>query len=127
MLVMKTNSVIFWLRCEAAIVLAASAAAYHWLGGAWLPFAALFLLPDLSMLAYLRGSEAGARAYNLAHSYAAPAAGALMAALVTSSLPSPLWLIWVAHIAFDRAAGYGLKQDTSFHATHLGAIGRANP
>lgn len=124
---MKTNSVIFWLRMEALIVLAAATAAYRWLGGAWLPFAGLFLLPDLSMLAYLRGSEAGARTYNLAHSYAAPAAGALAATLLTGAAPSPLWLIWVAHIAFDRAAGYGLKQAESFHATHLGAIGRSNP
>jgi hypothetical protein len=124
---MNTNIVIFWLRCEAAIVLAASSAAYHWLGGAWLSFAGLFLLPDLSMLAYFRSSEAGAHAYNLAHSYAAPAAGALAAALIIGAAPSPLWLIWVAHIAFDRAAGYGLKQTTGFHATHLGAIGRANP
>jgi hypothetical protein len=123
---MKTNTVIFWLRGEAAVVLAASAAAYHWLGGGWLLFAALFLLPDLSLLAYLRGSEAGARLYNLAHSYATPAAGALTEALATGALPSPLWLVWVAHIAFDRTAGYGLKDTSGFHATHLGAIGRAS-
>ena len=123
---MKTNDVILWLRLEAALVLAATVAAYQWLGGAWLPFAALFFLPDLSLLAYLRGSEAGARAYNLAHSYAAPAALALTTAAATGQLPSALWLVWVAHIAFDRAAGYGLKQVESFHATHLGPIGRVS-
>ncbi len=123
---MKTNNVTLWLRLEAALLLATSATAYFWLGGTWIPFAALFLVPDLSMMAYLRGAEAGARAYNLAHSYAAPAAAALAAAAATGELPSPLWLIWVAHIAFDRVAGYGLKQSHSFHATHLGPIGRAS-
>jgi len=84
---MKPNTVIFWLRGEAAVVLAASAAAYHWLGGGWLLFAALFLLPDLSLLAYLRGSATGARLYNLAHSYATPAAGALTEALLGDHRP----------------------------------------
>jgi hypothetical protein len=29
-------------------------------------------------------------------------------------------LIWVAHIGFDRALGYGLKYATAFKHTHLG-------
>jgi CHASE2 domain-containing sensor protein len=123
---MKTNTVTLWLRLEAAVVLAGAVAAYHWLGGSWMLFAALFLLPDVSMLAYLRGSVMGARGYNGAHSYTAPALGALAASAATGGAPSPLWLVWVAHIAFDRVAGYGLKQPESFHATHLGAIGRVS-
>lgn len=34
-------------------------------------------------------------------------------------------LIWLAHIGFDRALGYGLKYDTGFSFTHLGRIGKA--
>ena len=36
--------------------------AYHWQLGSWWTFAALFLVPDLSMLGYLAGPSVGARA-----------------------------------------------------------------
>jgi hypothetical protein len=36
-------------------------------------------------------------------------------------------LVWVAHIGFDRALGYGLKYPTGFTATHLGTIGARRP
>ena len=43
-------------------------------------------------------------------------------------LAAPLTLsiamIWLAHIGFDRALGYGLKYATGFGFTHLGRIGR---
>jgi Domain of unknown function (DUF4260) len=32
-------------------------------------------------------------------------------------------LIWIAHIGFDRALGYGLKYPTRFGDTHLGRRG----
>jgi hypothetical protein len=32
--------------------------------------------------------------------------------------------IWIAHIGFDRALGYGLKYGSGFTHTHLGRIGR---
>lgn len=32
-------------------------------------------------------------------------------------------LIWIAHIGFDRALGYGLKYQTAFGDTHLGRAG----
>ena len=44
------------------------------------------------------------------------------------TLASPLVLsiamIWLAHIGFDRALGYGLKYASGFTFTHLGRIGR---
>lgn len=111
------------LRAEAAAVLVASLLAYGHLDAPWGRFAALFLLPDLSMLGYLFGPRAGAASYNAAHSYLAPAALALAA----SSWPAlwPVVLIWTAHIGFDRMLGYGLKHPTAFGATHLGRVGRA--
>ena len=33
--------------------------------------------------------------------------------------------IWLVHIGFDRALGYGLKHGSSFADTHLGRIGKA--
>nr|WP_312052333.1 DUF4260 family protein [Brevundimonas diminuta] len=34
-------------------------------------------------------------------------------------------MIWLAHIGFDRALGYGLKSPEAFGLTHLGLIGPA--
>ena len=33
-------------------------------------------------------------------------------------------IIWLAHIGFDRALGYGLKYASGFGFTHLGRIGK---
>lgn len=46
------------------------------------------------------------------------------------ALATPLALsiamIWLAHIGFDRALGYGLKYSDGFGFTHLGRIGKAS-
>jgi hypothetical protein len=110
------------LRLEALVVLAAILAVYQRLDGAWLPFLGLFLLPDLSMVGYLRDARLGARLYNTMHNYALPLALCALLWLISGSLPSALWLVWPAHIAFDRALGYGLKADTGFQVTHLGDL-----
>ncbi len=34
-------------------------------------------------------------------------------------------LVWLAHIGFDRALGYGLKYAEGFGFTHLGRLGNA--
>ena len=77
------------------------------------------------MVGFAFGGTAGARTYNIVHSYTLPiilgAAGHFL---------GPAWLlhvamIWVAHIAIDRAIGYGLKYATSFQHTHLGVMGKA--
>lgn len=55
-----------------------------------------------------------AAADNAAHNYLAPAA------FYFARLPLPFCLVWVAHIAFDRVGGYGLKHLGCFKQTHLG-------
>jgi hypothetical protein len=62
--------------------------------------------------------------YNLTHSYIIPLglAGVCVAAHQYELLA--YCAIWVAHIGFDRAFGYGLKYATSFGDTHLGKVGR---
>jgi len=84
--------------------------------------AALALAPDLAMAGYAFGPKAGARAYNLAHTYLAPALLALPGLWAFPAL-LPVACIWIAHIGFDRALGYGLKSRASFRLTHLGRIG----
>ena len=112
----------FLLRLEGMAVLATCVVAYRVLGGSWLLFAVLFLVPDLSMVGYLSGPRAGAAIYNVVHSYVTPA---LLAGLMALSiLPAnwPLCLIWVSHIGFDRGVGYGLKFTSAFRDTHLGML-----
>ena len=44
---------------------------------------------------------------------------------MASPLVLSIAMIWLAHIGFDRALGYGLKYATGFGFTHLGRIGSA--
>lgn len=115
------------LRLEGLAVFALALAAYAQFGAGWGFFAWLFLLPDLSFLAYLAGPRVGAITYNAAHSYAG--ALALLAGGVLGAMPVllALGLVWCAHIGADRALGYGLKYASGFGATHLGRLGRADP
>lgn len=113
------------LRLEGAAVLAAASIAYAALGQGWGLFAALFLVPDLSLLGYLAGPRPGAIAYNVGHSYLGPAALGLLGIVGGAAELLPLAAIWCAHIGFDRALGYGLKYASAFTATHLCAIGGA--
>ena len=61
---------------------------------------------------------------NAAHVYVLPLA--LLVVGFVAGLPAAMAgaLIWIAHIGFDRALGYGLKYATGFGDTHLGRIGR---
>ena len=113
------------LRLEALTVLGAAVFGYRCIGGSWTHFGALFLLPDLSMLAYFWGSRVGALAYNVTHSYVSAAILAGIGLLIASPAYTAVALIWTAHIGFDRALGYGLKYASDFKDTHLGQLGRA--
>jgi len=108
------------LRLEALAVLAAAVAAFAALHANWWLFAALFLAPDISFLAYLANPRVGAVAYNSVHSYCAPILLGMLGCFVPAHSLLPIALIWAAHIGFDRAIGYGLKYGSGFGDTHLG-------
>jgi hypothetical protein len=112
------------LRIEGLAALVAACVVYSKLGGSWGWFAALFLVPDLSMLGYLINTKVGAASYNTAHS----TLGGLALAAVGVALGSNAMLlgasIWIAHVGFDRMLGYGLKYASAFGDTHLGLKGR---
>jgi hypothetical protein len=112
------------VRLEWAFLFALCVAGYALSGGSWPLFFLLILAPDLSMLGYLAGPHIGAAAYNLFHTLIVPlcllAAGFLAGQYLAMQIAS----IWLAHIAIDRALGYGLKFSTGFQDTHLGRIGR---
>lgn len=115
------------LRLEGFALLAVALIAYGATEISWWLFAALILVPDLSMLAYARGPRFGARVYNIAHTSALPITVAGIGFLLANDTALAAGLVWVAHIGLDRAVGYGLKLPTSFHDTHLGRIGRGRP
>ena len=112
------------LRLEGAVLLGLSILLYARLDRSWWLFALLLLAPDVGMLGYVRGTRVGAVAYNLFHTYAAPAALAAIGIVAEDHLLIALSLIWFAHIGLDRALGYGLKFPEGFEHTHLGRIGR---
>lgn len=120
-----TGGVKTLLRLEGLAVLTAAVFLYWHAAFSWTQFAVLFLAPDLSFTGYLFGRDAGAAAFNAAHS----TNGALGLAVAAVALNQPaliaVALIWLAHIGFDRALGYGLKYGAGFGFTHLGRIGRA--
>jgi len=85
----------------------------------WWLFALLFLVPDLFMMGYLINVKWGTVSYNLVHTTIGPAT--LLFVCYFAALPqvTPYTLIWLAHIGFDRALGFGLKYPTHFKDTHL--------
>jgi hypothetical protein len=110
-----------FLRTEALAELIAVCVAYnHFFAGRWGLFALLFLAPDISLLGYaLPSKRFAADFYNVIHTYVGPLTLGLFAYVLHWSLTGQLCLIWMAHIGFDRAMGYGLKSRASFKATHI--------
>src|SRR5258706_640352 len=122
--VQATDGVRRLLRLEGLALLLIAIDVYARLGLDWRVFAALFLAPDLSLLFYLFGSRVGAVAYNAAHSTLAPLVLAAAGTLIAQPLLLPIASIWLAHVGFDRALGYGLHDADGFGHTHLGRIGK---
>jgi len=112
------------LRLEGAALLLAMAAVHGLTGESWGMAAALFLLPDLSLAAYLAGPRVGAIAYNAAHSTLGGLGLAIVGVLTGNATLVAGAAIWLGHVGFDRMLGYGLKYATGFRHTHLGLIGR---
>jgi hypothetical protein len=113
------------LRAEGLALCAAAAGAYAHFGFSWGLFAAAFLAPDIAFAAYFLGPRLGAAAYNALHTTLAPLALGAAGLAFPAPLAAAISLIWLAHVGFDRALGYGLKYASGFSDTHLGRIGRA--
>jgi len=113
------------LRLEALLVLLAALLCFAVvLHGNWLLFALAFLLPDLSLLGYLAKNHLrfAAGLYNAIHSYALPIVLALGAWHGIVPYATQLAIIWMAHIAFDRMLGFGLKYPEAFKPTHIQTV-----
>ncbi len=113
------------LRLEGLAALVAGVILYAIHGGLLLAFIPLLLVPDVSMVGYLRDPRLGATLYNVVHNWAL---GLAVLGLGWWTGTAPLVLagaILIAHVGMDRLFGYGLKLPTSFGETHLGRIGKA--
>lgn len=93
---------------------------YSLFNGNWWIFAAVVLVPDISMLGYIKNKDLGATIYNLVHNYV------LAFGLMTfgyfvfqNMLVVYSGIILLAHVGIDRFMGYGLKYPSHFKDTHL--------
>lgn len=91
-------------------------------GYSWWWFVGLFFVPDISMLGYLINSRVGAFAYNLFHHFAMALLLLLCGKYFHLVECEMIGALFLAHAAFDRMLGYGLKYSDSFFHTHLGNI-----
>lgn len=107
------------IRCENMVLFFTGLALFWMQGYSWLTFFYFILLPDLAIFGYLANNRIGAAMYNVTHNYIFP----LMLLPFHYLYPKVLMLvlIWVIHISFDRALGYGLKSPQGFKKTHLTA------
>jgi hypothetical protein len=113
-----------WLRLEGAAAAVAGLVVFASMGRNWLLLLPLLILPDLSIAGYAMGPRVGAITYNLVHNWAAGLA--VLGAGVAFTAPAVVsaGAVLIAHVGFDRLAGYGLKYPTRFRDTHLGVIGK---
>jgi hypothetical protein len=119
---MKASGPKLLLHAEGLGVLVAACLVYHKLSASWILFAVLFLAPDISMIGYFFGKKVGALCYNSAHTYIVPLLLGGIGYFANLPVLTPLALIWIAHIGFDRLLGYGLKYPTDFKDTHLSRV-----
>jgi hypothetical protein len=112
------------VKMEWAAAALAAILLYPLTGQSWWLFLVLALGPDLAMVGYLAGPRVGAFAYNLAHVTLWPSLLAVAGLLLPNPLLVAIALIWLCHIAVDRALGYGLKLTSDFRDTHLGRVGK---
>lgn len=111
-----------FLRLDGLVLFLATLFLFESTHQKWWIFLALFFVPDIFMLGYLKDTKVGALFYNVGHSYFAPAMTLFIGWRVSSLLTMAIGIIWLGHIGFDRAIGYGLKYDDNFKTTHLGSL-----
>jgi len=117
---MKIFTPIAQRRLECTALLVAAIVMYgHW-QFSWKVFVLNFFLPDLPILMYYRGPRIGGVAYNIAHFLLLPVLIGLFGLVSNSPMAQQISLIWISHIAFDRALGWGLKYEDSFCNTDMG-------
>ncbi len=112
------------LKLEYLALLVLAIFGFSHTGFSWWWLIILFLSPDISMLGYLINPKVGAFLYNLFHHIGSSIVLWSMGYYFENRIAEMLGCVILAHLAFDRLLGYGLKYDDSFQNTHLGKIGK---
>lgn len=110
------------LRLEGLVLFLLSLFFYQNVSGNWLLFILLILLPDISMLGYLKDKKVGAILYNLGHTYVTALLLLALGYLLSITLILELGIILFTHTSMDRFFGFGLKYPTHFKDTHMQKI-----
>lgn len=118
-----TGRPLAWLRVEGLAVALAALVLFAGTDHPWWLLPALFLVPDLSWVAYAAGPKAGAWFYNLTHTAPLPLALLGAGAYADNAAFTVAGAVGLFHIGVDRVLKYGLKYDHGFTITHLGVHG----
>ena len=110
------------LRLEGLAVFLASLYFFNQISGDWFLFVLLIIVPDISMIGYLKDKKLGSITYNLVHNYVLALAVIFYGILANSDLVTSLGLILSAHIGTDRLVNYGLKYPSNFKDTHINKV-----
>jgi hypothetical protein len=109
-------------RIGAAFVFLACVYFYHYLHFNFWWFVLFLFAIDIFMLGYLISPKIGAHLYNVGHSTIIPALLLVFGAAYVNNYLLAAGIIWLAHVGWDRAFGYGLKFNDGFKHTHLGNL-----
>ncbi len=112
------------IRLEEVLMWVTGISLFYVTGVEWWWYLLVLLGPDISMLGYLAGNKTGAGLYNFFHSKAVGLACVMAGMFTEHPYIGLIGVVIVAHSAFDRMMGYGLKYDKGFKYTHLGVIGK---
>ena len=107
------------LKFEGLVIFIACLYFYNQIGVSWWLFILLWLLPDISMIGYLRDKQIGAIMYNFVHNYILALLVVLLGLWQGNNYIVSLGVILVSHIGLDRFLGYGLKYTSGFKDTHI--------
>ncbi|MEI5990679.1 hypothetical protein A5881_002184 [Enterococcus termitis] len=112
-----TNKTILQIENGALFLVALTL--YIKLGFPILYFFLFLLLPDVTMVGYLKNPAVGAKIYNVGHNLIFPALLSFIYLFTHTSLLLAIAIVWFAHVFMDRAMGYGLKYPDEFKHTHI--------
>jgi hypothetical protein len=98
------------LRLEGLSIFLACLYFYNNLTYSFLFFVIVWLVPDLSMIGYLRDKHFGAIIYNFVHNYIFALVFVFWGIIFGNSLITALGIIFVSHVGLDRFLGFGLKK-----------------
>ena len=107
------------IRAEEFSIFLLSIFLFSKLSYSWWLFPLLFLLPDLSMVGYLKSPKVGSIIYNIIHHRALSLAILGIGYYFNNELLVLVGIIIFSHSTFDRVFDYGLKYSDNFKHTHL--------